>query len=106
MRDDFFAALLDDLLEAFFALDAERLRPRDDLDAVAIALLLDDEDTVGAAHGHERASARFARTDGNCKRHSVISTSVIRNFGHADSWTGRFRSHTITPISLRESTIV
>ncbi|MGI9078113.1 MAG: hypothetical protein ACR2G6_12425 [Gemmatimonadaceae bacterium] len=76
LRDDFLAAvLLDDLVDAFFALDAERLRPRDDLDAVAIALLLDDEDTVGAAHGHERASttARFARTHENCKRHSVIS---------------------------------
>ncbi len=66
LRDDFLAAvLLDDFLDAFFALDAERLRPRDDLDAVAIALLLDDEDTVDAAHGHERASttARFARTE-------------------------------------------
>ena len=68
LRDDFLAAVrleLEDFLDAFFALDAERLRPRDDVDAVAIALLLDDEDTVGAAHGHERASttARFARTE-------------------------------------------
>ncbi|MBC7789019.1 MAG: hypothetical protein H7Z74_03650 [Anaerolineae bacterium] len=66
LRDDFLAPdLLDDLLDAFFALDAERLRPRDDLDAVAIALLLDHEDTVDAARGHERTSttARFARTE-------------------------------------------